>query len=147
MGLIEAVGPGPVGLDTCVFIYLFEADHRYVEVLRPAFEAIDAGRVEAATSLLTLLEVLVVPLRAGDVDLASRYESILSRSRVRLVELDRPVVLGAAQLRARHGLKTPDALQLAAAARAGCTTFLTNDRRLPDLPGLRVLQLSDHLAP
>ena len=38
----------------------------------------------------------------------------------------------------------PDALQLAAALSSGCKTFVTNDRRLPAVPGLRVVQLSQY---
>ena len=51
----------------------------------------------------------------------------------------------AAQLRAMEGLKTPDALQVAAALQAGCTAFVTNDRKIPSVGGLRVLQLRDYL--
>ena len=42
------------------------------------------------------------------------------------------------------GLKTPDALQIASALSAGCPAFLTNDRRIPSMQGLRVLQLDDY---
>ena len=35
--------------------------------------------------------------------------------------------------------RTPDALRLAAAQRAGCTCFVTNDRDLPEVAGLRVV--------
>jgi plasmid stability protein len=52
----------------------------------------------------------------------------------------------AAELRAATGIKTPDALQLVAAIGARCRTFLTDDRRLPSVPGLRVRQLSASLA-
>jgi predicted nucleic acid-binding protein len=41
-------------------------------------------------------------------------------------------------------VKTPDALQLVAAIGGGCTTFLTNDRRLPPVPGLRVVELASY---
>lgn len=42
------------------------------------------------TSAVTLLEVLVVPYRAGNLALATRYEEILTRSRgVVLREIDR----------------------------------------------------------
>jgi hypothetical protein len=44
-------------------------------------------------------------------------------------------------------VKTPDAIQLAAALGARCTAFVTNDRELPATPGLRILQLRDYLAP
>jgi predicted nucleic acid-binding protein len=49
-------------------------------------------------------------------------------------------------LRAATGVKTPDSLQLAAATSAGCTAFLTNDRSIPAIRGLRVLQLGDYQA-
>lgn len=99
------------------------------------------------TSALTLLEVLVVPYRAGDRALADRYERLLTRSRgVRVVDVNRDQLRAAAQLRAATGVKTPDALQLTAALGAGCKTFITNDRRLPLLPGLRILLLSSCFA-
>jgi predicted nucleic acid-binding protein len=95
----------------------------------------------------TLLEVLVVPFRAGLAELAERSEAYLTRSRgLRLVELDRPLLRTAAQLRALHpSLRTPDALQLGAALSAGCSSFVTNDRDLPALAGLRVLKLTSYL--
>jgi predicted nucleic acid-binding protein len=45
----------------------------------------------------------------------------------------------AARLRASHGIKTPDAIQLATAKAAGATWFLTNDGDLPSLPGISLL--------
>jgi predicted nucleic acid-binding protein len=60
------------------------------------------------------------------------------------VDLSRDQLRTAAQLRAQHaGLRTPDAIQLAAAISRGCRTFVTNDRRMPAPDGLRVLQLSE----
>jgi predicted nucleic acid-binding protein len=47
-------------------------------------------------------------------------------------------------LRATAGVRTPDALQLAAALDARCTAYLTNDRALPRLRGLPVLRLRDY---
>lgn len=147
MGLSRDVGPGPVALDTTAFIYFIEEHPRFLHLVEPLFRAADAGRLELATSSLTLLEVLVVPYRAGDVALADRYEALLTRSRgLRLVDLDRGQLRAAALLRARHRLKAPDALQLAAALSAGCTALVTNDRDFPPLPGLRVLQLRDYLG-
>lgn len=135
-----------MAIDTAIVIYFAERNHRYVDELRPLFEAADRGEVELVTSAITLLEVLVVPYRAGNAVLARRYEELLSRSRgLKLVDLRRPVLRAAAHLRATHGVGTPDALQLAAALDERCGCFLTNDRRLPDLPSLPVLQLVDLL--
>jgi predicted nucleic acid-binding protein len=75
-----------------------------------------------------------------------RYETILSRSRgLTLVELDHSLLRAAAQLRALHGLRTPDALQVAAGLMRRCGCFITNDRRLPHIPNLAVIQLRDYL--
>jgi predicted nucleic acid-binding protein len=49
----------------------------------------------------------------------------------------------AAQLRARHNLRTPDAIQLATSISAGATHFVTNDNTLPMLPELNILVLDD----
>jgi predicted nucleic acid-binding protein len=141
--LEEDLGHGPTALDTCIFIYLIEENPRYLPALWPIFDAANRGRRQLATSALTLLEVLVVPYRAGDPALAARYERLLTRGcGLRLLDVSRAQCKAAAQLRAGFALRTPDALQLAAALEAGCSAFLTNDRRLPAIPGLRILQLS-----
>jgi predicted nucleic acid-binding protein len=145
VGLIADLHRGPVGVDTAVFIYFIEENLRFLPIIEPLFRRADAGKLELITSALTLLEVLVVPYRAGHRILADRYEALLTRGRgIRLVDLTRDQLLAAAQLRAATGAKTPDALQLAAALGAGCTAFLTSDRRLPSISGLRILQLESY---
>ena len=147
MGLMAALGRGPIGVDTAIFIYFIEDHPQFVPLLEPLFREADEGRRELVTSSLTLLEVLVVPYRSGDHLLADRYENLLTRSRgVRVTEISRDHLRAAAQLRAATGVKTPDPLQLVAAMAAGCTSFLTNDRDLPTIPGLRILQLSSYVA-
>lgn len=149
MGLREDLGAGPTALDTALFVYYIEENEAFLPLVAPLFEDVALGRREVVTSSLTLLEVLVVPYRAGNLALADRYEAHLSRSRgVRLVDIGRAELRVAAQLRALHPtLRTPDALQLAAALSSGCSTFVTNDRSLPPLRGLKVLKLRDYLPP
>ncbi len=141
MGLIEDIGGGPVALDTAVFIYFIEENPRFLPCLEPLFASIASGGHRAVTSALTLLEVLVVPFRVGNVSLADRYEALLTRSRgLRMIDLDHGQLRAAAQLRAVHPkVRTPDSLQLAAAAAGQCSALVTNDRDIPSLPGLRVL--------
>lgn len=144
MGLIEDLGEGPIALDTVIFIYWIEENPAYLSQIEPLFRAIDRGEIEVVTSAITLLEVLVVPYRAGKVGLAERYEQLLTRaSHLRLVDIDRQQLRAAAQLRAVHRIRTPDALQLAAGLATRATTMITNDRRLPGIPGLEVLQLGE----
>jgi predicted nucleic acid-binding protein len=142
MGLMDAVGDGPLGLDTAIFIYFIEQHPVYGRLLAPLFQHVEREQLRIATSALTLLETLVVPYRAGDEILARKYEAILTNGRgLTLVAIDAPLIRLAAQIRAATSARTPDALQLASALTARCTAFLTNDKRLSSLPSLRVLQL------
>jgi predicted nucleic acid-binding protein len=124
VGLTADLGRGRTGIDTSVFIYFMEEDPRFLPLIEPLFRDADEDRRELVASALTLLEVMVVPYRAGNEALAERYEQLLTRSRGLLL----------------------DALRLAAALTAGCTTFLTNDRRIPAVSGIRVLQLADYVT-
>jgi predicted nucleic acid-binding protein len=145
LGLIDGLEDGPIGLDTSAVIYFIERHPRYISELRPLFVEADRGRRVLVTSALTLLEVLVVPIRRGQLQLADRYEQLLTRSRaITLVDISVDQLRAAAGLRASLALKTPDALQVVAAISASCKTFITNDRRLPHLPGLKTIQLSDY---
>jgi predicted nucleic acid-binding protein len=147
LGLLNEIGEGPVALDASIFIYFIERNPRYLSVVRPLFQALEAGHLQGVTSSLTLLETLVVPLRAGNSVVAHAYERILTRGRLRLVPLDLGLLRAAAHVRAVARLKTPDALQVASALSGDCPVFLTNDGRIPSLPGLRVLQLEDFTEP
>ena len=146
MGLLSDLGDGPVALDSSIFIYFIEEHPVYLPLVEPLFEAMDRGELEAVTSSLTLLEVLVIPFRFANAALIERYETLLTRSRgLRLVDLDRSFLRFVAQIRASTRVKVPDAMQLAAAMTAGCQVFLTNDDRIPSVPGLRVLRLESYL--
>jgi len=147
MGLIDDIGPGKVGVDAAIFTYFIEEAPAWLPVIAPLFRAADTGQRELVTSAVTLLEVLVVPYRAGNGALAARYEALMTRSRgVQLIDVTRDQLRRAAQLRALTGVRTPDALQLTAAHNAGCTAFVTNDRWLPAIPGLRIVQLAPYAA-
>jgi predicted nucleic acid-binding protein len=69
---------------------------------------------------------------------------VLYRSRnFRLLPIDAAIAEVAADLRARYNLRTPDALQLATAIKAGCDAFLTNDATLKKVTELKILVLSE----
>ena len=145
MGLIADLGRGPIGLDTVVFIYLIEEHPRFLPIVAPVFSAVARTRLPVITSGVTLLETLVIPYRSGNTALAARYEALLTTSRgIRFMDLDRPLLRIAAQLRAVFSIRTPDALQLAATLSGGCRVYLTNDRSLPRIPGLEILRVSDY---
>ena len=84
------------------------------------------------------------PRQTGDAQLEKQYRAILLHAtNFTLVPIDAVVAERAADLRASYNLRTPDALQVAAALSAGCDAFLTNDRAIARVANMRVLVLSD----
>ncbi len=67
----------------------------------------------------------------------------MSTNCARRILIDSTVAERAADLRARYNLRTPDALQTAAALDTGWQAFLTNDTQLKRVIELRVLILDE----
>lgn len=117
---------GLIYLDSCLVIYAFENDAVFGESARQALSREPAGRF--AISPLVKFECLVGPIRNGNPILRRYYEEGLAGF-VQL-PLPEPVFVLGAELRARFGLRSPDALHLAAAQHHGCDALWTNDERL-----------------
>jgi len=126
-----------VYLDSCFIIYLMEDTPVFSAAARQ-FIAANAAALFCISSLVRL-EVLVRPMREGNTELVKDYEDFLSLH-ICLPMTD-AVFDQALRLRARHRLKTPDALHLAAAQCHGCTEFWTNDNRLRDVAGMMVVNI------
>lgn len=116
----------------------------HLDLMREVVRRLDAGTIAGRTSVVTLTEVLTKPRLNGDVTTEQTYRRLLLRGRnFGLVPIDTTIADRAADLRAYYRLRTPDALQLAAAALTGCEAFLTNDSELRRVTDLRVLILDD----
>ncbi len=118
-----------VFVDTSAFIYFVERHPRYAPFCELLFSRIEAGKTQAATSTLTLLEVLVQPYRRNNDELVMKFYALLtSYPHLTWVPLTLTVADHAARLRAEHRLKTPDSIQAASAVASGYTGFICNDR-------------------
>jgi uncharacterized protein len=112
-------------LDSCVVIYAVEDAGPLGERVRALLsEREEQGLV---ISSLVKLECLVGPKKQQDSLLVRRFEQMFAV--LGFVGMEDSTFLRAADLRAVHGLKTPDALHLAAALESGCDALCTNDRR------------------
>ncbi len=128
-------------LDACIVIYWIEAPEpfhaRLMQRLRHLRELAPGSHF--AVSRLSWMECLVKPRRERDETLADDYRSFFEARQLHVVELTAAVVERATELRARHGLRTADALQAASALTAGSDVlFLTNDKAFRKVPGLQV---------
>jgi len=129
-------------LDTAPIIYYVEKHPRYFPVVRPVFDRMDAGTLVGVASPITLAECLVHPYRMGHADAVEMFSMLLIR-RMDFVAIEAAIASQAAELRARHNLSLPDALQCAVATHAGCDAFLTNDIALKRVTELSVVVLDD----
>jgi len=142
MGLEEKLIGKTVFIDTSPFIYFIEGHSKYKIDLQKIFKANDQGRIKIKTSVITLLEVLVLPLKLNRLDLANEYEKILTESpHLDILQVDIETVKIAARIRATFQLKTPDAIQIATAIQSKANIFLTNDKDLMRVTELEVITL------
>jgi predicted nucleic acid-binding protein len=133
-------------LDSAPLIYFIEKNIRYIDVVKPIIALIDSQQAKGMTSTITLLEVLVLPLREGNKKLADKYKTILlSSSDLETCEISNAISERAAVIRAKYGFKTPDAIQLATAIVRKADYFLTNDTALKLVKEIKVIVLDDHL--
>lgn len=147
MGLIEQVSGRKVALDTAVFIYFLEEHVDYLPIVKPIFEAADRQQLQLYTSVISLLEVLVVPYRQNRQDLLMAYQTILeNHPAITLIPVNAHLAQVAAQLRAKYSVRTPDALQVASAIVSGADVFVTNDLRLKAINEVSVKLLKDDLT-
>ncbi len=117
---------GLIYLDSCLVIYAVERDPIFGDRVRHAMAS--APRDTFVISPLVKLECLVKPLRTGDLVLQRYYEAALEQ--LELLPLPETAYIQTSHLRARFGLRTPDALHLACAQHYGCEALWTNDGRL-----------------
>jgi len=131
MGLTEIFAGKRVFIDTAPLIYFIEDKNSYRKILTEFMAHVEAGDVILVSSTLTLMEVLVQPLRMNRHDIVKSYEEIMTRSQsLQLVELDIFGARKAAEIRAKYNFKTPDAIQMAIALLSKADIFLTNDKKL-----------------
>ena len=135
-----------VFIDTAPLIFFIEKNPKYSAIVKPVVALIDSGQAKGLTSTITLLEVLVLPLREGNKKLADAYRSILLSSKnLETCEISNAISEKAAALRAKYGFKTPDSIQLATAIIRRMDYFLTNDLALKQVNEIKVVVLEDFI--
>ena len=117
---------GLIYLDACLLIYLIERHPRWSKPVADAMAGAEADRF--GISPLVKCECLVAPIKRGDPVLRDAY--VAAFDSFASLAMPEPVYLQAAELRARFGLRTPDALHLACAQHHRCDALWTNDDRL-----------------
>lgn len=143
--IVEALGSSQrVGFDTPVFVYHIEQSSRWAAAAGAALRVMADGQFTGMTSVLTVLEVAIKPLQLGRPEVADVYEALLEDiPNLAILNLDLRAARIGAELRATHGLRTPDALQIGACLAHGAEAFVTNDQRWRRVKGINVVWLNE----
>ncbi|MBK6742540.1 MAG: PIN domain-containing protein [Hydrogenophilales bacterium] len=131
--------------DANALIYLVEGAEPFGNRVRAALRAVtdDHPELGAAVSRLSWLECRIRPMRLDEHTTLAKYDAFFSRPDLIWVELNKDVVELATVIRARHGIRTPDALQAASCLQLGEDhLFFTGDTAFTRVAGLNVRLLA-----
>jgi predicted nucleic acid-binding protein len=117
-----------VALDTSIFLYHVQANPKYIPLTDFLFAWLERPAGSAITSIVTLTEVLVQPMKARDEKLVGEFVALLTRyPNLEWVPVSLQIAALAASYRADHSLRTPDALQGATSVYSQVPAMITND--------------------
>ena len=124
--------------DTNLFIYLFEDSTQFGPVVSDLRGRMLRRGDQLVTSMLTLGEILVKPLKENKPAVAEEYQRIIPQAAT-VLPFDYKACTLYARLRCDKGIRAPDAIQLACAGSFGVDLFVTNDTRLQNeqIPGIQ----------
>lgn len=132
-----------VGLDSNVFIYLFE-NGELAPVAGAILDELHAASGRAVLSALGVAEILTGPAIRGDLPIAERYlDELRSLEILTLMPISPEIAADSAVLRADGRRTLADTIHLATARAFGASAFLTNDRKLRRSTKVDVIYLSD----
>ena len=134
--------------DTNLFVYLVEDKGTRADQVVALRQWMIEREDELLTSALTLGEVLIKPIEAGDEELRRRYEHAIGTGAT-VLPFDAPVAPRFAEIRRDRSIRAPDAIQLACASAAGTDLFITNDDRLSkkNVRGIQFIQSLEKATP
>lgn len=135
-----------IALDTNLYIYVFEQHPEFGEKAKMLLEQIENGLVNGIASSISLTEILIKPIREGNLTLEKQYKLLFSHfPNLTILPIDNVVAERAAYLRGKYNIKTPDALIVATALLANADLFITNDQRLESIIEIKCIAMS-HLS-
>ena len=126
MGLKSLLRGKRVYFDANIFIYLLEGNEIFEPAIRQLRDLITDDQITVISSDLIYTEVLAHPALSGDQDAIEHIIGFISNFEIHQVTQE--ITIHAGILRGETGMKTPDALHVAAAAQNGADVFLSNDR-------------------
>ncbi|MFQ6064322.1 MAG: type II toxin-antitoxin system VapC family toxin [Candidatus Bathyarchaeia archaeon] len=136
-----------IGIDTVAFIYHLEENHMYLPFTNVLFEMVENGIIKGVTSVITVMEILVKPKKERNEQAIQEYKFILQTfPNLKIKPIDFHTAEKAAELRAKYGIKPPNAIHLAAALTERANAFVTNDEKLKQVEEIETIVMKRALG-
>ena len=88
--------------------------------------------------------ILVKPIKDQNIKAIKDYKFLLNNfPNLKMVNIDPEIAEKGAELRARYGIRIPDALQIASAIENHATIFISNDNKLKKVKEIEVAVLKE----
>ncbi len=155
MSYVSLLAKIPAGdrllLDTSVLAAFLDAtDATHPVAVCVLKELVESGRNPAVVSMITVMEILVRPLRQSPPGHHTVLAFLRSHPNLEAVSIDLQVAQEAATLRATHKLAPPDALIVGTGIATQVGHLVTNDgnwkKKLSAISArIKVVQTADHL--
>lgn len=126
-------------IDTNLIIYFLELNEEFYPQVNSIFKKAETGEIKLFTSSLSYLEVLVPVIKTNNIELRSKYNYLFKGFEgLKVIDIDMEVAYIGAVIKAKYGIRTPDALQISCAIKAECDEFFTADARLKTIKEIKV---------
>jgi predicted nucleic acid-binding protein len=133
-----------IGVDTGIFIKHFQGGDDS-ELTSVVLGEIQGGSARGIVSSISLSELMVRPLEAGEDDLADLYRVLIHEMpNLETVSVDPRIASRAAEIRAASKMRSNESLLLATAQESGATAFVTSDPGLKKATGIKVMVLDEY---
>lgn len=124
----EISGSRKLAIDTSILIYHLEDLEPYSTLTQALITRIAEQEVVCIISSLLVTELFTKPLASKESQKIKEIEDFLSTfPNLHIKSVDYEIAFQAAKLRARHNLRTPDAIHIATALVNSCDAFISND--------------------
>ena len=131
-----------VYFDTNIFIYILDHHPELGELCLSMVQSAVDKELDGFSGDLVLAELLVKPLKDNNARAVKAVKDLFTEmTRIELLPHTKFAFEAAAHLRASYKIKFPDALHIATAIENRVEIFLTNDRDIPSMSEITVLNL------
>ena len=133
-----------IGVDTGILIKHFQGGEDS-ELTSVVLGEIQGGSTRGIVSSISLAELMVRPLEAGEDDLADLYRVLIHEMpNLETISVDPRIASRAAEIRAASKMGPNESLLLATAQESGATAFVTSDPGLKQAKGIKVMVLDEY---